>query len=93
MLLGGDVRVCIAYSETDDEMENIVKDALERRSRLHLARSIFLEHSRNNAEPVLWLVAFPQTFAREPLREEMMRSGDSIRQAGAHDLGGRYHDE
>ena len=31
LLLGGDVRVCIAYSELDDEMENIVKDALERR--------------------------------------------------------------
>ena len=45
MLLGGDAHVCIMYSETDDEMENIVKDALERRSRLHLARSIFLEHS------------------------------------------------
>ena len=29
MLLGGDVRVCIAYSETDNEVENIVKDALE----------------------------------------------------------------
>ena len=29
MLLGGDVRICIAYSETDNEVENIVKDALE----------------------------------------------------------------
>ena len=29
MLLGGDVRVCIAYSELDNEVENIVKDALE----------------------------------------------------------------
>ena len=29
MLLGGDVRVCIAYSETDNDVENIVKDALE----------------------------------------------------------------
>ena len=29
MPLGGDARVCVAYSETDDEMENIVKDALE----------------------------------------------------------------
>ena len=29
ILLGGDVRVCIAYSETDIEVENIVKDALE----------------------------------------------------------------
>ena len=29
ILLGGDVRVCIAYSETDNEVENIVKDALE----------------------------------------------------------------
>ena len=39
------MRVCIPYSETDDEMENVVKDALKRRSRLHLARSIFLEYS------------------------------------------------
>ena len=29
MLLGGDVRVCIAYDETDNEVENIVMDALE----------------------------------------------------------------
>ena len=29
MLLGEGVRVCIAYSETDNEVENIVKDALE----------------------------------------------------------------
>ena len=29
MLLGGDVLVCIAYSETDNEVENIVKDALD----------------------------------------------------------------
>ena len=29
MLSGGDVRVCIAHSETDNEVENIVKDALE----------------------------------------------------------------
>ena len=29
MLFGGDVRVCIAYSEMDNEVENIVKDALE----------------------------------------------------------------
>ena len=36
MLLGGDARVFVAYSETDDEKENILKDALERRSRLHL---------------------------------------------------------
>ena len=28
-----DVRVCIAYSETDDEVENNVKDALETTSR------------------------------------------------------------
>ena len=40
MLLGGDARVCIAHSETDDYMENIVKDALERRSRLHLGQVI-----------------------------------------------------
>ena len=29
MLLGGDARVCIAYSKTDNQAENIVKDALE----------------------------------------------------------------
>ena len=29
MLLGGDVRVCIAHSETDNEVENIARDALE----------------------------------------------------------------
>ena len=31
MLSRGDVRVCIAYSEMDDEMENSVKDEVERR--------------------------------------------------------------
>ena len=77
MPLGGDVRVCIAYSETDDEMENIVNDALERRSRLHLARSIFLDHSCNNAEQCCGcLGGRPQTVAREPLWDAMMRSGD-----------------
>ena len=29
MLLGRDVRVCVACNETDNEVENIVKDALE----------------------------------------------------------------
>ena len=38
-LLGGDVRVCIAYSETDNEVENIVMDALETIKSLHLAIS------------------------------------------------------
>ena len=61
MLVGGDVRVCIAYSETDDEMENIMKDALDRRSRLHLARSFFLEHSWNNAEQCCGLPGWPPT--------------------------------
>ena len=45
MLSRGDVRVCTAYSEVDDEMEHCVKDELERRCRLHLARYIFPDHS------------------------------------------------
>ena len=40
-----DVRVCNAYSETDDEMDNIVKDALETTSSIALGPVIFLEHS------------------------------------------------
>ena len=38
-LLGGDVRACIAYSETDNDVENIVMDALESIKSLHLAIS------------------------------------------------------
>ena len=45
MLLGKDVRVCIAYSETDDEMENSMNDERSDGSRLHLARYISLGHS------------------------------------------------
>ena len=36
MLLGGDVRVCIAYSEMDNEMENSMIDELERRESMAL---------------------------------------------------------
>ena len=54
------MRVCIPYSETDDEMENVVKDALKRRSRLHLARSIFLEYMKQRGA-VLWLPGWPPT--------------------------------
>ena len=40
MLLGGDVRVCIAYSETDNEVEIIVEDALENDKVVALGRVI-----------------------------------------------------
>ena len=39
-----EVRACIAYSETDHEVENIVMDALKTKS-LHLARSSVLHES------------------------------------------------
>ena len=45
MLLGQDVRVCIAHSETDNEVENTVKDALETIKSLQLARSPVLHES------------------------------------------------
>ena len=45
MLSREDVRVCVAYSETDDEMENSMNDELERRESValgpvHLFRSL-----------------------------------------------------
>ena len=39
-MLEGDVRACIAYSETDNEVENIVKDALENDEVVALGRVI-----------------------------------------------------
>ena len=45
MLLGGDVRVCIAYSETDNEVENIEMDVVETIKSLHLVRSSVLHES------------------------------------------------
>ena len=74
MLLGGDVRVCIAYSETDSEMENIVKDALERRSGLRLVQSSLI-HETMRSSVVVAQAAAHRLIARKPLREAVMRSG------------------
>ena len=49
LLSGGDVRVCTAYSETDNEVENIVMDALETTKSLHLARSSVLHESMRSS--------------------------------------------
>ena len=49
MLLGRDARVCIAYSERDNEVENIVMDALETIKSLHLARSSVLHESMRSS--------------------------------------------
>ena len=40
MLSGGDVCVCIAYSETVNDVENIVKDVLENDKVVALGRVI-----------------------------------------------------
>ena len=46
MLSGGDVRVCTAYSETDNEVENIAKDALENDEVVALGPVIFNAEQR-----------------------------------------------
>ena len=67
MLSRGDVRVCIAYSEMDDEMENSVKDELERREsialgRLHLSRSLRMFKHMRHCGAMLWLLGWPPTY-------------------------------
>ena len=53
-------RSCMYDTVTmNSDMENIVKDALERRSRTHLARSSTL---RSQCGAVLWLPRRPSTF-------------------------------
>ena len=85
MLLGGNVRVCIAYSETDNEVENIVMDALETIRSLHLARSSVL-HESTRSSLFLSQAAAHRLIARKPLREATMRSGRlSIAIAGRND--------
>ena len=76
MLLGGDVRVHIVYNETGDESEHTMKDALERRSRLHFAQSSFsrnCEITRRNA--AVARSGRRHSVAREPLQDATMRSG------------------
>ena len=75
MLSGGDARACIAYSEADNEVENIVKDALATRKSLHLARSSVLHESMWSSVVVAQAAAH-RLIARKPLPEAMMRSGD-----------------
>ena len=67
MLLGGDGRVCIAYSETDNEVENIVKDARQRR--LHLAQSSVLHESMRSSVVVAQAAAH-RLIVRKPLRRQ-----------------------
>ena len=75
MLLGGDVRACIAYSEPDNEVENIVKDALENDEVVALGPVIlfFIESMRSSV--VVAQAAAHRLLARKPLREATMRSG------------------
>ena len=68
MLLGGDVRVCVAYSKTDNEMENSMNDELERRESMALgpvhlslgALSVFKYVRQSDA--MLWLPRRPPTY-------------------------------
>ena len=85
MPLGGDIRVCIAYSETDNEVENIVMDALETIKSLHLAWSSVLHESMRSSVVVAQAAAH-RLSARKPWREAAMRSGRlSIAIAGGND--------
>ena len=59
MLLGGDVRVCIAYSEPDNEVESIVKDALENDKVVALGPVIMF--FMNQCGAALWLPRLPPT--------------------------------
>ena len=89
MLLGGDVRVCIAYSETDNEVENIVMDALKTIKSLHLGRSSVLYESMRSSVVVAQAAAHRLT-ARKALREATMLSGRlSIAIARGNDEVGR----
>ena len=89
MLLGGDVRVCTAYSETDNEVENIVMDALETIKSLHLARSSVVHESMRSSVVVAQAAAH-RLIARNPLREATMRLGRlSIAFEGCNDEVGR----
>ena len=82
-------RVCIADSETDNEVENVVMDALEPIKSLHLAQSSVL-HEPMRSSVVVALAAAHRLIAREPLREATMRSGrPSIAIAGGNDEVGR----
>ena len=74
MLSGGDVRVCFAHSEMDNEVENIEMDALETIKSLHLARSSVL-HESMRSSVVIAQAAAHKLIARKPLREATMRSG------------------
>ena len=88
-------------------LKNIVKGALERQSRMHVARSSVLHESMRSSVVVAQAAAH-RLIARKPLREAAMRSGSLsiaiaggndevgrllLRQAGAHDLDGRNDDE
>ena len=101
MLSRGDVRVCIAYSEIHDEMENSVKDETGTTGvdctwpGISFSITKNVQTHRDNAEQCCGrLGCRPPTVSREPLQETMMISGRVlIRQAGAHDWGGRCYDE
>ena len=85
MLLGGNVRVCTAYSETDTEVENIVMDSLETIKSLHMAQSSVL-HESMRSSVVAAQAAAHRLIARKPLREGTMRSGTlSIAIVGCND--------
>ena len=71
-------------------LKNIVMDALERQSRMHLARSSVLQRV-----PALWLPRRPPT---DCCSRAIAAGNDEVgrpflRQADAHDLDGRYDDE
>ena len=67
MVLGEDVRVCIAYSETDDEMENSVYDELERLESIalgpvHLCWALRVFKYMRQSGAMLWLPRRPTTY-------------------------------
>ena len=82
MSLGGDVPVCLACNETDDETENSMNDELERRESSAFGPVLTLGHSAcstrtcDRAEQCCGCPGGrPFSVAREPLREAMRRSG------------------
>ena len=94
MLLGGDVRACIAYSETDNEVENIVKDALDNdKSRCTWPGYLFFNESMRSSVVVAQAAAHRLICSQAVAggNDEVGRTDESTK-PGAHDLGGRFYE-
>ena len=67
MISGGDVRVCIAYNETDGYMENSMNDEMERRESValgpvHLSWGLRVFKYMRQSGAMLWLPRRPPTY-------------------------------